>query len=57
VKLPPSTLTFTGAKTIDLHLRSPLLSVRPPYMPILGWMTAEKDDDTNKSWENKSGDV
>jgi hypothetical protein len=31
--------------------------MKPPHIPVLGWTTAEKDDTSNKSWENKNGDV
>ena len=51
VKPPPSTLTFTGAKTIDLRLRLPLLSVKPSHMPVLGWTTIETGNASDKGWE------
>ena len=56
VKSSPSTLTFTGAKTIDLCLCSPP-SVKPSYIPVLGWTIIEMEKYFPISIrENKNGD-
>jgi len=42
---------------MDLRLRSPLLSVKPSHMPVLGWTTIETGNSSNKHDKNKNGDV
>ncbi|MBS7617144.1 hypothetical protein KEJ25_00800 [Candidatus Bathyarchaeota archaeon] len=53
VKLPPSTLTLTGAKTIDLRLSSPLPSTKPSHTPVFGWIIIETDKHLLKIVEKK----